>query len=218
MKKKEFKNLNRRELVDLVYSMMDEGQDPKTPLPTLEEVQREREHLDYKARFLKILRSTVAVLVVVAAVSVLISMLFLPVIQVSGDSMEPTLSDGDIIVLVKTKGYDAGELCCVSWQNKLLLKRVIGMPGDSISIDANGDVFVNGKLLDEPYAQNKCLGECDIEFPFTVPDGKLFVMGDRRDTSIDSRSSAIGCVDYEQMIGKMLFKVWSSSKKEASSN
>ena len=211
MKKKEFKNLNRRELVELVYSMKDEEQRENKEMPSIEEVQQEREHLDYKARFMKIVRSTLAVLVVVAAVSVLISMLFLPVIQVSGDSMEPTLSDGDIILLIKSKQYDPGELCCVSWQKKLLLKRVIGLPGDSISIDADGTVYVNGELLDEPYAQNKCLGECDIEFPYTVPDGKLFVMGDRSDTSIDSRSSAIGCVDYEQMIGRMLFKVWSSS-------
>ena len=211
MKKKEFKNLNRQELVELVCSMMDEQQDAKENLPDPEEVRQEREHLAYKARFLKIVRSTLAVLTVVAAVSVLITMLFLPVIQVSGDSMEPTLSDGDIILLMKSKRYSPGELCCVSWQNKLLLKRVIGLPGDSISIDADGNVYVNGSLLDEPYVQNKCLGECDIEFPYTVPDGRLFVMGDRRDTSVDSRSTAIGCVEYEQMIGKMLFKIWSSS-------
>lgn len=210
MAKKDFKDLNRRELVDLVYTMMEAETSEDGDLPTLEEVAEEQARLSYKARFRKLLRSTVSVLVVVAAVAVLISTLFLPVIQVSGNSMEPTLSNGDIILLVKTKQFSTGQLCCVSWQNKLLLKRVIGLPGDSISIDADGNVFVNGGQLDEPYAQEKCLGECDISFPYTVPDGQLFVLGDRRDTSIDSRSSAIGCIEYEQMVGRVLFTVWSA--------
>lgn len=210
MEKKELKDFNRRELVELVYSMIDEGAEQNEELPSVDEVKKEHDAITRKARFLKLLRSTFAVIIVVAAVAVLISMLFLPVIQVSGDSMEPTLSNGDIILLVKTKHYSTGELCCISWQNKLLLKRVIGLPGDTVNIDEDGNVFVNGELIDEPYAQNKCLGECDIEFPCTVPDNTFFVLGDRRDTSIDSRSSVIGCVDYDQMIGKMLFKVWSS--------
>lgn len=210
MEKKELKDFNRRELVELVYNMIDEGAEQNEELPSVDEVKKEHDAITRKARFLKLLRSTFAVIIVVAAVAVLISMLFLPVIQVSGDSMEPTLSNGDIILLVKTKHYSTGELCCISWQNKLLLKRVIGLPGDTVNIDEDGNVFVNGELIDEPYAQNKCLGECDIEFPCTVPDNTFFVLGDRRDTSIDSRSSVIGCVDYDQMIGKMLFKVWSS--------
>lgn len=210
MKDKDFKDLNRRELVELVYNIMDEDEEGKEKLVDLEEVRQERVVLDNRARFKKILLSTMAVLTVVAAIAVLISMLFLPVIQVSGDSMQPTLSDGDIILLVKTKKFSAGDICCVSWQNKLLLKRVIGLPGDSISIDAEGNVFVNGEMIDEPYVKNKCLSECDIEFPYIVPDNKLFIMGDRRDTSVDSRSSVIGCVDYDQMVGKKLFRVWSS--------
>ena len=210
MKDKDFKDLNRRELVELVYNIMDEDEEGKEKLVDLEEVRQERVVLDNRARFKKILLSTLAVLTVVAAIAVLISMLFLPVIQVSGDSMQPNLSDGDIILLVKTKKFSAGDICCVSWQNKLLLKRVIGLPGDSISIDAEGNVFVNGEMIDEPYVKNKCLGECDIEFPYIVPDNKLFIMGDRRDTSVDSRSSVIGCVDYDQMVGKKLFRVWSS--------
>jgi signal peptidase I len=210
MNKKNFKDLSKRELVDLVYNMMDSENSENTELPTLDEVAQAREKLSYRSRFMKVLRSTVAILVVVAAIAVLVSTLFLPVIQVSGDSMEPTLSNGDVILLVKTKRFSTSDLCCVSWQNKLLLKRVIGMPGDSISIDADGNVFVNGGQLDEPYAQEKCLGECDISFPFIVPDGKLFVLGDRRDTSIDSRSTAIGCIDYEQMVGRVLFTVWSA--------
>lgn len=211
MKKKELKNLNKHELIDLMYVMMEHKDDPPEGLPSAEEVQQEREHLLYRSRFAGVLKSTAAVLIVVAAAAVLISTLFLPVIQVSGSSMEPALSSGDILLLLKTRHYHSGELCCISWQNKMLLKRIIGMPGDSISIDADGDVFVNGQQLDEPYVQNKCLGECDIAFPYTVPEGQLFIMGDQRDTSIDSRSTVIGCVEYDQMIGKVLCKVWSAS-------
>ena len=115
-----------------------------------------------------------------------------------------------IILLVKSKRFSTGELCCVSWQNKLLLKRVIGLPGDNIDIDENGNVYLNGKLLDEPYVTNKALGECDIDLPYTVPEGKLFVMGDQRETSVDSRSTAVGCVDYDQMVGRYLFRIWSA--------
>lgn len=211
MKKKEFKNLNKRELIDLIYTMTEQNGTPPEDLPSAEEVRQERNKLRYRSRFGAVLKSTASVLIVVAAAAVLISTLFLPVIQVSGSSMEPALSNGDILLLLKTRRYEQGELCCISWQNKMLLKRVIGMPGDSISIDADGTVFINGQALDEPYVQNKCLGECDIAFPYTVPDGTLFIMGDQRDTSIDSRSSVIGCVEYDQMIGKVLFKIWSAS-------
>ena len=126
--------------------------------------------------------------------------------------MEPTLYNGDIILLVKTDHYSQGQLCCVAWQNKLLLKRVIGLPGDKIDIDADGNVSVNDVLLNEPYLINKSLGECDISFPYNVPDEKYFVLGDRRDTSIDSRSSAVGCISTDQMVGKMLFRIWKSKK------
>ena len=211
MKKKELKDLNKRELVDLVYNIMENENADPGKLPSMEEVQQERDALHYRQRFGKMLKSTFAVLIVVAAAAVLLSTLFFPVIQVSGSSMEPALSNGDILLLLKTDRYDSGELCCISWQNKLLLKRVIGMPGDIISIDADGDVFRNGQQIEEPYVQNKCLGECDIEFPFVVPEGRLFVMGDQRDTSIDSRSSVIGCIEKEQMVGKVFFKIWSAA-------
>ena len=210
MSKKEFGDLNKRELVDLVYTMMNADEEKSSELPPVEQVAAERVKLDNKAKFRRILKSTVSALLVVAATAVLISMLFLPVIQVSGDSMQPTLNSGDIILLVKTKHFSTGELCCVSWQNKLLLKRIIGLPGDNINIDEKGNVFLNGELLDEPYVTDKSLGECDIDLPYTVPEDKLFVMGDQRETSVDSRSSAVGCIDYDQMVGRYLFRIWSA--------
>ena len=210
MSKKEFGDLNKRELVDLVYTMMNTENENISEITPIEQVAAEHEKLERRARFQRILISTVSTLLVVAAAAVLISMLFLPVIQVSGDSMKPTLNNEDIILLVKTKNFSTGELCCVSWQNKLLLKRVIGLPGDSINIDEKGNVYLNGELLDEPYVTNKALGECDIDLPYTVPEGKLFVMGDQRETSIDSRSTAVGCVDYDQMVGRYLLRIWSA--------
>lgn len=210
MSKKEFGDLNKRELVDLVYTMMNTENENISEITPIEQVAAEHEKLERRARFQRILKSTVSTLLVVAAAAVLISMLFMPVIQVSGDSMKPTLNNEDIILLVKTKNFSTGELCCVSWQNKLLLKRVIGLPGDSINIDEKGNVYLNGELLDEPYVTNKALGECDIDLPYTVPEGKLFVMGDQRETSIDSRSTAVGCVDYDQMVGRYLLRIWSA--------
>ena len=210
MAKKDFKDLNKRELVELVYKMTDTDEPQNSKLQPTEQIRDVHDKLTYRAKLRKVITSTVSVLVVVAAVAVLVSTLFMPVIQVSGDSMEPTLNNGDIILLVKTKHYSHGQLCCIAWQNKLLLKRVIGLPGDKIDIDADGNVSVNGSQLNEPYVINKSLGECDISFPYEVPDGKLFVLGDRRDTSIDSRSSAIGCVSYDQMVGRKLFRIWRS--------
>ena len=160
------------------------------------------------------LKSTLAVLIVVAAIAVLISVLFLPVIQVSGSSMEPTLCDGDILVLVKTGKFETGELCCFSWQNKLLLKRVIGKEGDYIDIDEYGNVSVNNIPIDEPYVTDKSLGICDITFPYQVPEGTIFVLGDKRDKSVDSRSTTIGCISKDQIIGKVLFKVWSGASQK----
>ncbi len=174
----------------------------------MEQVQAEKQRNEYRSRYKRTLGSTASVLIVVAAIAVLISTLFLPVIQVSGNSMEPTLYDGDILVLIKSDTYKCGEICCISWQNRKLLKRVIGLPGDVIDMDADGNVYVNDKLLQEPYVTGKSLGTCDVEFPCYVPDGKLFVLGDHRTTSIDSRSSSIGCVGKEQVIGHILFKAW----------
>ena len=177
-------------------------------IPSTEEVKAERERLAYRSRYTRVLRSTVYTLLVVAAIAVLLATLFLPVLQVSGDSMNPTLQDKDVIVLVKSGSLKTGDLCGFYWQNKLLLKRVIGLPGDIISLDENGVVTVNGTVLDEPYVDELALGECDIKFPYQVPENRYFVLGDHRATSIDSRSSVIGCVEKNQIVGKVFIRVW----------
>lgn len=177
-------------------------------LPSEKQVGKERQRLKYKNAYRKALRSTVNVLLVVAAVSVLISSLLLPVMQVSGDSMEPVLIDGDIVVLVKTRGFQTGDLISFTWNNKTLLKRVIAGPGDWINIDETGNVYVDGELLIEPYVTEPGLGESDVEYPFQVPEDCYWVMGDKRISSIDSRSTVIGCIHYEQIIGKVLFRIW----------
>ena len=177
-------------------------------IPSTEEVKAEREGLAYRSRYTRVRRSTIYALVVVAAVAVLLATLFLPVLQVSGDSMNPTLQDKDVIVLVKSGSLKTGDLCGFYWQNKLLLKRVIGLPGDIISLDENGVVTVNGTVLDEPYVDELALGECDIKFPYQVPENRYFVLGDHRATSIDSRSSVIGCVEKNQIVGKVFIRVW----------
>ena len=208
MDKKELKNLSRKELVDVVYNLMDEeNKGPKRkPLP--KEVAEERKRLRKRARNTRRLITALGALIVVAAIAVLLSTFVFPVIQVSGDSMEPTLSDGDVLVLINTDNYSSGQLCCIAWQNKLLIKRVIALPGDVVDIDQYGTVSVNGEILDEPYVTDKSLGECDIDFPYQVPEGTFFVMGDRRASSIDSRSSAVGSVDGDQIVGRVLFKAW----------
>ena len=140
--------------------------------------------------------------------SIMLATLFLPVLQVSGDSMNPTLEDKDILLLVKSDSMKTGDLCGFYWQNKLLLKRVIGQPGDVISMDEDGHVTVNGTVLDEPYVDELALGECDIRFPYQVPENRYFVLGDHRSTSIDSRSSVIGCVEKSQVVGRVFLRIW----------
>lgn len=182
----------------------------KKPLsmPTMDQVEAEQKRNEYKNRYRQTLGSTISALLVIAAIAVLISTLFLPVVQVVGNSMEPTLHDGDVYVLIKSDSYARGDICCISWQNKKLLKRVIGLPGDIINIEEDGDVYVNGEYLTENYVTDKSQGVCDIEFPYQVPDGKLFVLGDHRATSIDSRSETIGSIGKEQIVGHTLIRVW----------
>ena len=177
-------------------------------LPTKKQVETERKRYRRQKAYNKALSGTVYVLTIVAAVAVLIATLVLPVLQIEGTSMSPTLANGDIVLLTKTTSFDRGELCGFSWNNKLLIKRVIGLPGDWIEIDTDGTVYLNGEQLDEPYAEQLAVGECDLEFPFQVPQEQYFVLGDMRESSIDSRNTLIGCVEKDQIVGKVFFRIW----------
>lgn len=187
---------------------MAEQKQHEAALPSLEQLENERIRWRQRKSYRKILLNTIGILIVVAAISVLIATLFFPVLQVSGTSMEPTMEDGEILILKKTGDLETGDLVGFYYQNKILLKRVIGKAGDYIDIDKDGNVYVNNEILDEPYIREKSLGDCDIDLPYQVPDGKVFVMGDHRSTSVDSRNSAIGCVSREQLAGKVALRVW----------
>ena len=175
---------------------------------TTEEIERELKRVKYNDRSRNTLKNTIYVLLVVAAIAVLVATLFLPVLQIYGSSMTPTLHDGQLIVSVKEKEFEAGDIIAFYYNNKILVKRVIGSTGDWIDIDKEGNVKVNGKLLDEPYVEDKALGECNISLPYQVPEGKIFVMGDHRSVSIDSRHSSVGCVAQDQIVGKLVMRVW----------
>ena len=177
-------------------------------LPTTTQVETERKRYRRQKAYNKALSGTVRVLTMVAAVAVLIATLVLPVLQIEGTSMMPTLANGDIVLLTKTTRFEHGDLCAFTWNNKLLVKRVIGLPGDWIEIDTDGTIYLNGDKLDEPYVQQMALGECDLEFPFQVPQEQYFVVGDMRESSIDSRNSLIGCIPKDQIVGKVFFRVW----------
>ena len=177
-------------------------------LPTKKQFETELKRHRRRKAYLKALSGTIYVLTFVAAVAVLIATLVLPVLQIEGTSMEPTLVNGDILLLTKTTNFDRGELCGFSWNNKLLIKRVIGTPGDWIEIDTDGTVYLNGEKLEEPYAQQLAVGECDLEFPYQVPQEQYFVLGDMRESSIDSRNTLIGCVEKDQIVGRVFFRVW----------
>lgn len=193
---------------------MIEKEKKEISIPTIQQVENERKRYRRRKAYNKALRGTVYVLTIVAAVAVLIATLVLPVIQIEGTSMEPTLTNGDILLLTKTTRFERGELCGFTWNNKLLIKRVIGTPGDWIEIDDNGIIYLNGDKLEESYVQKFALGECDLEFPFQVPPEQYFVVGDMRESSIDSRNSLIGCIPKEQIVGKVFFRIWPLSDME----
>ncbi|MGN8876046.1 signal peptidase I [Pseudoflavonifractor sp. HCP28S3_F10] len=176
--------------------------------PTREQLEAELGREKYRRRYGRVLRSTIYSLITVAAAAVLVAVLLLPVLQIYGSSMADTLHDGDIVISVKGSRFESGDLIAFYYNNKILVKRVIAQAGEWVDIDENGAVSVNGRPLDEPYVKEPALGECDIELPYQVPDGRCFVMGDHRSTSVDSRSTAVGCVAQEQVVGKIVFRVW----------
>lgn len=180
----------------------------ESALPTKTQIETERKRYRWQKAYFKALRGTISVLTYVAAVAALIATLVLPVLQIEGTSMDPTLTSGDIVLLKKSSQMDRGDICGFAWSNKLLVKRVIGVPGDWIEIDLDGTVYCNGEKLDEPYAEMIALGECDIEFPFQVPPEEYFVLGDMRESSVDSRSTLIGCVEMDQVLGTVFLRVW----------
>ena len=180
--------------------------------PTSGQIEKAIAKEQYSRKYKKVLKSTLSSLIVVAAIAVLIATLALPVLQIQGSSMEPTLNDEEIVVLIKTPNMKRGQLCCFSYQNKLLIKRIIGVPGDTIRIDEKGFVYVNNELLDEPYIIDRALGECDVKFPFHVTENHYFILGDHRSTSIDSRSSVVGLVSADQIVGRIFFRIWPFEK------
>ena len=184
----------------------------KVFVPSLKDIQKERKRIRRGSLYWQALRSTISVLVVVAALAVLITTLFLPILQISGDSMSPTLEHDEIVVLLKMKNFQRGDLVGFYYQGTILLKRVIALPEDEVAIDGDGNVYVNGALLEEPYVTEKGLGDCDLTFPYKVPGTSYFVMGDRRSNSVDSRNSVIGAISRDDIIGKVFIRVWPFSK------
>lgn len=216
MTAKQLKKLSRVELIELLLEQQKkagaerlEGDTvQEAPEVNQEQLEAERTRLQYRKRYYRILRSTLSTLITVAAVAVLVATLWMPVLKIYGASMSPTLTDGEIILSRKTSKFVPGDIVAFYYNNKILVKRVIGRAGDWIDIDEEGTVYVNQIELKEPYLTEKALGECDIELPYQVPDGRIFVMGDHRSVSVDSRSSAIGCISQEQIVGRITFRIW----------
>jgi len=177
-------------------------------LPSAEQLRQALERERYKSSYRRILRGTFFALVNVAAVAVLIVMLWAPVLQIYGTSMEPTLGEGQIVVALKGSEFQRGDIVAFYYGNKLLVKRYIAGPGQWVNIDSDGNVYVDGELLQEDYLTEKALGECNIELPYQVPEEKHFLMGDHRSTSLDSRNTAVGCVAEEQIVGRIVYRIW----------
>ncbi|WP_301897521.1 signal peptidase I [uncultured Holdemanella sp.] len=207
MDKKDLRHLKRKELIDLIDKMQTDSD-----LVSNEEVKEELSRLKERERYLKKVQKTLSILVVVAAISVLVATLWMPVLKIYGSSMDPTLENGQIVVSIKTKKLKSGDVVAFWQGNKLLVKRVIASPGQKVDIDVNGKVFVDGKAISESYLDSESLGNTDIDFPHQVEESRWFCMGDNRESSIDSRSAVIGDVSKEQIEGKVLFSVWPLNK------
>lgn len=176
--------------------------------PDIPLLESELKRVQYRKRYRTVLKSTVYTLITVAAIAVLVATLWMPVLQIYGNSMTPTLSNGNIVVSLKSDSFGNGDVIAFYYNNKILIKRVIAGPGDWVDIKEDGTVYVNNEKLDEPYLTEKALGDCNIELPYQVPESRLFVMGDHRSVSVDSRNTAVGCVAEEQIVGKIVFRVW----------
>ena len=185
------------------------GEDtPAADLPSSEQLKEELSREQYRRQYARTVRSTIYGLVAVAAVAVLVATLLLPILRIYGSSMTPTLEEGQIVVSIKGSDFEQGDIIAFYYEGKILIKRVIATAGSWVDIDDEGNVYVDGVLLSEPYITEKALGECDIELPYQVPDDRIFVMGDHRATSVDSRSSTIGCIAEEEIVGRIVFRIW----------
>ena len=179
-------------------------QEKQVQVPSLKEIQSERKRIRRGTYYRQAFRGTVSVLLVVAAIAVLITTLFLPILQISGDSMSPTMEHNEIVVLLKTKKFERGDLIGFYYQGKILLKRVIALPEDEVAIDADGNVYVNGELLDEPYVSSWS----DFEGEFSVPEDCYFFAGDNRYGSLDARYWARPYIHKDDIKGKAKFVIF----------
>ena len=180
----------------------------KLEVPDVELLKKELDRVNYKTKYRSVLKSTIFMLVVVAAIAVLVATTWLPVLQIYGSSMTPTLNEGEVVVSVKGSSFEQGDLIAFYYGNKILVKRCIATPGQWVDIDEDGNVYIDGKRLNEPYVKEKAFGDCDIKLPYQVPEDRYFCMGDHRETSVDSRNSSVGCISKEQIIGRIFFRVW----------
>lgn len=176
--------------------------------PSVEQLEGQLKRERYKVRYRYALRTTVYTLLAAAAAAILVATLWIPVLQIYGSSMTPTLGEGQLVVAVKSKKFQQGDIVAFYYNNRILVKRVIAGPGEWVDIDGDGNVFIDGEALEEPYLAEKALGQCDIELPYQVPANQYFVMGDHRSTSADSRSTTVGCVATEAVVGRLLFRIW----------
>jgi signal peptidase I len=198
----DLKKLRRSELLDIILHQNEEQGHSD------EQLKKEIERIKSQENFSRVVKSTISALITIAAIAVLLSVLLFPVLRIYGNSMTPILSDEDVVLSVKGSRFDTGDVVAFYYNNKILIKRVIAIAGDWVNIDKKGNVYINEKKIDEPYVAELAFGNCDIELPFQVPDEKIFVMGDNRSVSIDSRNTAIGCVSDEQIVGKIIMRIW----------
>ena len=181
-------------------------------LPSTQQLEGELNRVTYTKNYRTVLRSTIYTLITVAALAVLVAVLLLPVLRIYGSSMNPTLNEEDIVLSLKSSEFKTGDIIAFYYNNKILVKRVIANPGEWVDIDKDGNVYVNNQMIEEPYLDVKAFGDCNIKLPYQVPESRIFVMGDNRDVSVDSRNTSVGCVAEEQIVGKIVFCIWPFSR------